>query len=118
MLMCSDSAYWLLLGGVPWSQETKCHIRNEKNLLFGGCRHNSSGLTIKNKPEFDVYLLCQLLEATCLKLYQRSVGRGEATGSKLHLQETCQPVPGKGPTSMVLYFLQAIIIHLSDFIIM
>lgn len=85
LMVCPNPAHWLLLVVVPWSQETRCHIRSEKKLLFGGCRHNSSDLTIKNEPGFDVYLSCQLLEATCLKLYRRSVGRGEATGSKLCL---------------------------------
>jgi len=29
-------------------------INNEKNLLFGHCKHKSGGLTIKNKPKFYV----------------------------------------------------------------
>lgn len=80
-----DPASRSLLGVVLWSIEIRWHIRSQKNLLFGGFRHNSTDLTIKNKLGCDVYLLCQLLEGTCLELYQRSVGRVKATGSKLHL---------------------------------
>lgn len=109
-------AYWLSLCGVAWSQENRCHVRSKKNLLSGGCRHNSSGLIIKNEPRFGAYFLCQLLEGIYLKLYQRSVGRGEATGSKLHLQ-TCQPNLGKRPNSIILCFLQTIIIHPNYFVL-
>lgn len=96
-----------------------CYLKEYSALFYlsEGMRKFSCCLAIKDKPGFDVYLLLVFGRQLTWNCTKGEMAEVKIQSLSLFLlpdprQETCQPVSGKGPNSIILCCLQTIIICL------